>query len=297
MLVLPCLKVLAQEQPLYSQYMFNPLVINPAYSGVHDMASAYFNARQKAGGGAEIERNTTTASLRSTLPIDNAGAGLIFSTDKNGFIRKTDVSFSGSYKVDFGESRLLFGLSAGFVHYRSDYTDVNPRDLGDEPIDDLVGNIFNESAPLFGFGMMYAAENMYFGVSTPRLVNSDIKYTTASTFSYSRPILVSAGYILDINSELKLKPSTLIVHEGGATNIDITGSLLFAETLWAGLSYRSVGSMVVLASFQVTDDLKLGASYDWNIGAKRKVIGDTFELMANFNFAIFDVQAVQQVYY
>lgn len=299
-------RVQAQQDPLYSQYMFNPAVLNPAYAGLYDMASATATHRQQWIGMGEGHPASTTLNAHSSLPVDKMGVGVTFLNDQYAITSRNEFNLAYSYKLTMGEKKLSFGLQGGFSALRMDYGRLNPKDADD--VNFSTAENITDSKPNFGFGAMYATPLYFVSLSVPKLLGHDVDDGTETTTNrYRSHIYLHTGYIFDLANEIKIKPSVLVKYVNGSpVNIDINGSILLEESLWLGLSFRNSSadlipnSLVIMSQLQVTDLIKVGYSYDFIFNNDlRRAAGwfSTHEFMVNVNFPLFDQQAVQTVYY
>ncbi len=290
----------AQQDPLYSQYMFNPVVLNPAYSGLYDMTSFTVGARQQWSGFSGAP-TTFSANAHTTLPVDNMGTGITIIHDKYGANTNTEMNLAFSYNIKTGYySRIALGLQGGFFSNSFDKTKVTFEE-GHE--DDPLFNYNKISSPNFGFGILYNTKKIFAGFSVPKLLTvtttSTVNDTTISIFSPH--YYFTGGGIIRLRDDLKLKPSTLVkVIEGAPLSIDFNTSILYNNVLWAGISFRNFNSLAMLAQVIFQDKIRVGFAYEFPLS--RALIQSqnafaTFELMANINLAIFDVQSVQLMYY
>lgn len=295
---------LAQLDPVYSQYMFNPAIMNPAYAGIYDMASAtgvYRNQFLGLNSGGKPE--TMTFNAHSSLPLDKMGAGITLIRDKVGINTTTSVELLYSYRLILGENRLSFGMNVGFDNYVSDPSQgLNPKSDNDPLYNPDKVSSWN---PAFGFGAMYLAENYFVGVSTPSLVKQEISSNGVTNKLQNRHFYATGGYIIKLANELVIKPSVLVRYVSGTVSMDLNGSILMYQNLWAGVSIRNAAEVVVLmAQLQATDALKLGVSMDLASGTIKEIAGGggvfrpvAYEFMANINFPLLEAHAIQTTLY
>lgn len=296
-----CLMIPAfsQQNPLSGQYMFTPMVLNPAYAGFHDMVSTTASYRQqwrKMQGGPE----TSLLNVHSSLPIDKMGAGLTIIRDAFGIQHNTEVTLAGSYKIKMEHNTFAFGLQGGFVNYSLRYDELLQKDLSD----DLFNGGINQNLirPNFGFGAMYLTKRYFVGLSVPRILETN---SVTGHSMYLRHYYGMLGYIINLR-QIKIKPSILIkaYEQNGSINgrnisIDLNASILLYNKLWAGVSLRDVSDFAVMAQLQLSRYLKVGYSFEIPFNEQIRKAGGgslqipTHELMLNVNLKVLDVQAVQ----
>lgn len=281
----------AQQDPLYSQYMFNKLAINPAYAGVYDMASVTSIFRKQWWG---IEGSPTTLSLsgNTSLPLDKAGAGITVISDQTGPVSNTEVEAAFAYKLvsPDGDSKFSMGLNIGFINQRINFNKVEVKDQNDPNFQGVT----NVSKPSVGFGLYYTTPKYYAGFSLPRILNVDFDNGEVSGAQYKRHYYFNGGFLLE-TSKIKIVPSLLMRYvEGAPVSFDINGTAIINEALWAGLSFRGLNSVVISGQLQISDVVKAGLAYDWTFSYKDL---HTIEVMLTLGFPVFDFHAVQPVYF
>ena len=297
----------AQQEPLYSQYMFNPTIINPAYCGIYDMVSATAFYREQFLGIKGGEPKTFAFNAHSSLPLDKMGAGITFLKDEIGINKTNKFELIYSYRLDIGDNKLSIGMNTGFNQF---ITDPNGKIEANKTEDEYyIASRVSAIKPAFGIGLMYLADKYFVGASIPSMFNRTISEGDNSFKTVNRHIFVTAGYVIEPNASLKIKPSFLIRHvDGSPISIDLNASVLLYQNLWTGLSFRKFNTVALMAQLQITDALKAGLSMDFPIGNNtvNKVAGfdklgftglSAIELMTNFNFGLLDSQAVQTTVY
>ncbi|MDB4835186.1 PorP/SprF family type IX secretion system membrane protein [Cyclobacteriaceae bacterium] len=300
----------AQTEPVYTQYMFNPVVINPAYVGLHDMTSLYLVHRnQWRDFDNDVNPMTTTLSGQTTIPKNNIGLGFSYVNDRVPVQTTNEFNVMGSYKIPFGSKSLSFGVQVGVMTAKYDY-DHFKKDP--DYIDDVYFSGEGKGdgvSPTLGAGVLWSSRKIFVGLSVPRLLemkfddgfgNGDVDVRSR----IERNVLVTGGYVFHLDSRMKIKPSVLLKYtEGGFLSYDINTSVLFQENIWVGASLRSsdianFNSMSLMAQLKLSQLFVVGTAYEFPVDSKSvSQIGHTFELMLNFNFTVFDKQAVQTIFY
>lgn len=289
----------SQNDPVYSQYMFNPLIINPAYAGVHDMASVYAVYRNQWSGFGEGKPETFTLSGHTTIPKNNIGLGFSYVNDKIGIQESNEFNAIGSYKLDLGKHQFLsFGLQAGFYNLNYDYN-LKVKDQDDDLFPVEGSGKGAQTIPTVGAGFLWTSKKLFVGLSVPRLLDMTIEDGTQSHIKVNRNILLTGGYVFHLGNSFQFKPSVMLRYvEGADLNYDLNASLLFKDKIWFGTSVRTLNTMAVMTQLKVSDLFTGGLAYEFPIDSKKlNQVGNTFELMLNLNLAMFDVQAVQTIFY
>lgn len=284
----------AQQEVMFTQYMFNGLALNPAYAGSHEVVSMTAIGRQQWGGlnGAP---STQTFSVHSPIKSNRVGVGLVLLRDQIGITEQYNATASYAYRIPMDRGKLSMGLQAGMSNFREDY-----RELG---IDD--DQVFNGGAvsywqPNFGAGLYYYTDRFYAGFSVPQLLERTYDtYETSASQRLVRHYFVQGGYVFDLSEDLKLKPNVLIkAVEGAPVQLDLNANLLIMEVLWVGLSWRSFESVDALLQLQLTDRLQLGYSYDFATSSQlSSVNGGSHELSLNYRFTIGHKKSVSPRYF
>ncbi len=273
MLTISTLNLSAQQDPMFAHYMFNQLVLNPAYAGSSDYVSFIATTRHQWVG---LEGAPQTQTFSVNTPLKNqVGAGLSLGRDVAGPVKVFMFEADFSYKLKLSEkSDLLFGLMAGFNN-----SVVNLTNLENVDPDDLsFQNDINAFKPVFGAGLYFSNPKGFAGFSVPELVETD--YTTQSvSWQHKRHYYLSGGFIASLNEQIKLRPSVMMRYVGGAPfSAEATASFIFKDKLWFGLIYRLNDAAGALAALQINNQLRIAYSYDYSVSMLRGYQGGSHEL-------------------
>lgn len=247
-----------QQDAQYTQYMYNMVVINPAYAGSKGVPAIGLLGRTQWVG---VEGAPRTATLSLHSPIGKAtGLGLSVIYDEIGPVKESNVFADFSYTIFTGEEgRLAFGLKAGVSFLDVGYLDTVDPDPLNDPI--------NQTSPNFGAGVYYYTNNFYAGLSVPNFIETrhlESGDGYVSTASEKMHYFLTAGYVFDLGGDLLLKPSTMLKATSGAPlSVDLSLNLLVSQMFEVGLSYRFDDSISGMVGFQVNDDFKIGYAYDY----------------------------------
>jgi type IX secretion system PorP/SprF family membrane protein len=281
----------SQQSALYSQYMFNGLLLNPAYAGSQESMSiaALFRKQWIA-----LDRNPSTQTLAAHSPLNNkkVALGLLFVNDNIGVAQQTSADFMYAYRISFSETRKLsFGLQAGFARVSAQYNNLLVKDPND-PSFSSEASAF--SRLYFGTGLYYSSKKFYAGLSAPRAS----RVTLGQPFStsenrQSRNYFFTTGYVLTLSPSFKFKPSLLVKSTAEwATQVDLNGTLLYEDVCWIGVSYRAFSALSFMAKVQLTNQLSAGYAYDKPLGDLNAVTGAGHEVMLTYNFSFFKSNTV-----
>lgn len=273
----------AQQDAMFTQYMFNPLLINPAYAGSQDNLNLTALSRVQWTGieGAPITHTLSGHSLLKNK-INAVGGNIVY--DQLGVTKQTSVLGVFSHRIFLKKATLSMGLQAGFTSINSRLSTLNVKNNED---DVFTSNDISGFMPNFGFGLFYYAERYYLGLSTPRFVNNLLKRSVAiSDARQQRHYFLAGGYVFPLSDNLELKPNFLVkMVEGAPIQVDLNANILIKKLIWLGVSYRSFESVDLIAELNVKPNIRIGYSYDIGINALRQFNSGSHELMINYEFS------------
>lgn len=262
LLLFPVASVFSQQDPQFTNYMYNTTVINPAYAGTRDALSvlALYRAQWVGLDGAPI---TAAATVHSPVTDSNIGWGVSVINDEIGPAIDQTLSADISYRISFANlSQLSFGFKATANLLNVDYSKLSIYDPTDP---DLQNNVDNRFSPNFGAGFYWYSDQYYLGLSVPNFLETKHydDNTRSSSAKQSMHYYFMGGYVFDFSDTIKFKPAFLTkVVSGAPLQVDLTANFLFFDTLTAGVAYRVNGAVSALAGFQVSDAIFVGYSYD-----------------------------------
>ena len=295
-LALRCSVLLAQQDPLYSQYMFNTLAFNPAYAGSGDVFTVMALSRHQWVG-FEGAPATQTILAHSPLGSQNLALGLSVINDKLGPTRQTGVFADFAYRIRTGESsRLAFGLKGGFNSFRADLAGLSTVDPDQANVD-----IQGKMLPNFGFGLFWHTPLAYVGVSAPKLLENETVEATnglLTTGSEERHYFVMGGYVMDLGRDLKFKPSFMARLVAGAPlSLDVNANFLLRERIWFGAMYRLGNSFGLLGQYQVNDQLRIGYAFDLATTKLGAYNAGTHEIMLSYDLRFIKGRTISPRYF
>ncbi len=249
----------AQQDPQYTQYMYNMNVINPAYAGSKESLSVGALYRNQWSG---IEGAPQTFTFNAHTAVGSGfGVGLSGINDQIGPVDQTSVFADISYTLDLGKSsKLALGLKAGAAFQRLGFENLFFQDDMDPA---FQGNS-NNTYPSVGAGALFYTDRFYVGLSVPNVLRSTHLSLENTEFgSQERHYFVTAGYVFDVNDFIKFKPSTFIKSElNSALSFDVNANFMFYDRVEIGASYRYEDAISGLASVKATDWMQIGVAYD-----------------------------------
>ncbi|MFS4457498.1 type IX secretion system membrane protein PorP/SprF [Maribacter sp. 2304DJ31-5] len=264
--------ITAQQLPQFTQYMYNTISVNSAYAGSRETLNVTLLHRNQWAG-LEGNPRTNTFSVHSPLRNDRVGLGLSYINDKLGFENTNYIYGNFSYTVPVNEEiKMSFGLNAGFTNYNLD----NP-----DPNDAFFNANFNIWDPNFGAGFYIGSNRWYAGISSPRILNVDIKDREFQALERNSYYAIG-GLVFDLSANTKFKPTTIVKFTNGApATYDITANFLFNEKFWIGASYRfnDASNFGAIMDYQVSKDIRVGYAYDLPTSTIRPYTGGTHEII------------------
>lgn len=286
----------AQQDALYSQYMFNPFAINPAYAGSRDALSTVLLFRQQWVG-IEGAPSTQTLSMHGPLNKGKMALGFNVVNDVVGPTKNTGSMLTYAYILKLRKAKLSFALRGGVFHSRLDqnllsYGDPSDRFANTGTVSTLV--------PTFDFGTYLYSNNLYAGFSVNHLLENTINYSTLPDDAYvvmKRHYMLGFGGAFQIGKNTIFKPSTLIKYVSNApVNFDINASFLFNKVFWLGASYRSSKGIVLISEYNITDFLRIGYSYDIVLSQLKRFTSGTHEIMLGLDLNMKKTKSISPRY-
>ena len=272
----------AQQEGLFTQYMYNPASLNTAYTGTRSEQIVYLQYRSQWN---QLEGSPQSLYFNYQRPGDNKlSYGLSIAQQKTGPMSRTGIGVDLAYMLQLNETSFL---SLG-IKPMIDLLDVRFSDLNVyNPQDPWFStNIDNRLSPNVGLGLFYYDQGGYIGVSTTGVLatkhfdqSSSSSYLAADRAHY----YLMAGRVIPMGDDLLFKPSFLLRHVKGVdVQMDISANVRYQEILEAGLSYRLSGSVSALAAFRVQRNLLLGYSYDKETGRFGTFTGSSSEVFVRY---------------
>ena len=284
----------AQQQAMYTQYMFNGLAINPAYAGSQGALNLTALARKQWHGFAGAP-STQTFSAHAPLRDETMGLGLLLTHDEIGVTNQYGAYAVYAYRIKMSRGTLSAGLQAGFNSYRAGFSQVLVREGDDVSFSADDAEAF---LPNFGTGLYYNTTRFYAGFSLPMLLTNNYPGSEGQLARQYRHWFFTTGYVLDLNADLKLKPNLLVkAVEGAPIEVDINANLLIKELLWVGLSYRSFDAISALIELQATPQFRIGYAYDYTLTDLQQVNTGSHELMLNYRLVRKDKKMLTPRYF
>jgi type IX secretion system PorP/SprF family membrane protein len=277
----------AQQDPLFSQYMFNKLAVNPAYAGSTEMLTVDLLSRYQWVG-IKGAPKTTTLCLHSPLRNNHMGLGLYLYADILGPTETYGLMGSYAYRIKVGKGKLCFGLQVGFKYSVFNVDKIKVQD----PDFVYSGQDVKKFIPDANFGIYYYSKKFFAGLSSKQLFQNEsglTKVNGKTTYSkLLRHFYGMAGVNIPITDKISFRPSVMAKFVPHAPfQCDFNASLLFSNLFWIGASYRTEKAVVFLTEFRITKNLRIGYSYDMYLGKLMTVNKGSHEIRLGLDFDVF----------
>jgi len=289
----------AQIDPMFTQYMFNEMYINPAYAGSRNSISATLLYRNQWVG-VEGAPKTQTFSIHAPVKKKKIGVGLVARNESIGVTKQTSVYLDYAYRLKLATGQFSMGLTSGIITHQERLADITTVDPNDP---EFLENSPRLLMPNAGFGMYYFTNKFYAGFSIPRMIENRVDLTKPKQVvnranMESWHYYLTTGYVFKINETIKLKPTTMIKAAAGAPlEIDFSANLLFNEVFWIGGAYRTQDAVSAMAVFQANDQLRIGYSYDYTLTDIRDYSSGSHEITLGYDFTFKKSKVISPRYF
>ena len=270
----------AQQDPQYTQYMYNTMGVNPGYTGQRETLSITALHRSQWVGIDGAPR-TQTLSLHSPLRNEALGLGLSVVNDALGPANETYIDANISYTITLNDYdlKLSFGLKGGIHLLNTDWSKGKYKN---------PDNAFKENISLFsptiGAGLYLHSRKGYLGLSVPNVITTKHYSDITEVLSAERlHYYLIGGYVFDLSESTKLKPAFLIKAVSGAPLIaDLSANFLFNDRFTVGAAWRWDDSFSALLGFQINEKLYMGYAYDLTSTELNNYNSGTHEFMLRY---------------
>lgn len=278
----------AQHSIVYSQYIFNGLLINPAYAGSHVQMSVSLTYRNQWVN-LEGAPQTTTLGAHTSLRRDKIGVGILATHDRIGSYSNTGFFASYAYKIKNPLGGVFsFGVQAGFNNFKGDYTDLTIRPQNQN--DPTFSGFLSQFKPNFGGGVFYYNKRIFAGFAVPSILTYSKSFSeTLEQLKQPRYYYLHGGMLLPLNREetVKFNPSILVrAQDGTPLSGDLNLNFVFYDQVSIGSSYRSGDAIMTFVNFKLSEKFHFAYSYDWTTSDIRKYSRGTHEVMLSYRTRI-----------
>ncbi|KRD09179.1 hypothetical protein ASE21_15165 [Flavobacterium sp. Root901] len=274
----------AQQDAQLTQYMYNTIIINPAYAGSRDVLSVCGLYRSQWAG-LDGAPKTSTFSINGPINKSSLGIGISFINDRIGPTNENNLSADLSYTVSTSETfKLSFGIKGSVNLFSLDLSKLNP-DIQDDP---EFQNFNNKFSPNVGAGIYLHSDKAYIGFSVPGFIETN-HYNDNDTAIYKDKInyYLIGGYVFTIDpyKTMKFKPAFLLkIVEGAPLQADLSGSFMYLDKFVLGAAYRWGASISSMAGFQINDALYIGYGYDFDTNKLSNYNSGSHEIFLRYEF-------------
>ena len=276
-----------QQDPMYTQYIFNLQTVNPAYAGSWQTMGFLALSRYQWVGFTG-HPSTQTFSFQTPVKTQNVGVGFDIVIDKLGSERRLMVNLDYSYRIRLNDiSTLRFGVKGGFTNYNNDLNSLQPFPDG-IPDQMLQGVIENKFMPNVGAGLFLSSPKYYVSFSIPRLIQNSFNENTGnfSTMSEIRQYYLVGGMVFNLSDKVKFKPTFMTkATVGTPLQYDISANFLLAEKFWIGAMYRSGDAFGAIAQWIINSRFRIGYAADFTITDLRHYHQGIHEVMISYEIA------------
>jgi len=278
-------ELLAQQTPMYTQYMLNDFAYNPAIAGTKEYYQAKSNNRYQWIGITDAPRTYILSVYGPHRKLDMGFGGMVFN-DVTGPTSRLGVYGSYAYNVRIKDDlRFSSGLSLGLLQYKVDGSKITLHDEGDPS---LGNNMYVDYLPDASMGVYFYAAKYSVGLSVAQLFSSNVKFKDLEQLGINklkRHMMLHGSYLFDINDDFSVEPMLMLKFVVPAPiQADINARVIYRNMVWAGFGYRTKDAASILVGYNYQDQLIFGYSYDITFTDLRKYSSGTHELMIGARF-------------
>lgn len=261
----------SQQTPIFSDYNYNALLLNPAHSGLYSDAEIILSS-QGIGNSIVGSPKTQSITYNTSLNRDKIGLGGGVLSDKIGVTNTTNIFASYAYKIHLGKDYyqprwyaanphvISLGLKVGVLSYKDDLLELGI------PNDPEFDENIQSTIPMIGIGFLYNRRDLYLGISTTNVLGNTLASEKNIRLNSAYYAYFGYHYFADKIHEVVIKPNTLVKYEEGAPlQLDLNVLITYKQKIEGGIGYRSTSMFNILSSFYVTNNLRFTYSYHHRI--------------------------------
>lgn len=280
--VLFTMLLFAQQRPITSTYLYNGLMLNPAYAGSLNLFSATLTHRDQWVN-IDGAPSTQALTLHNSFQDNRVGVGLNIIRDQIGVHEDIGIFASYAYKIHFAHGILSMGLQGGINSRQSDFSELNLLYQNDP----LLSGQLSRLTPNFGTGLYYANTKVFLGVSVPYLLTPTIfnvdELDVPTESKTDRYYYINGGGAFPISRFVIFNPSFLIrLQDRAPAGWDLTAQFIFDEVIYAGVSYRSQDSFIFITQMVLNENFRIGYAYDTVTSDLNQFSPGSHEIMLNY---------------
>lgn len=275
----------SQQDPIYSQYVFNPASVNPAYSGETENMNIFFISRHQW---VSFEGAPSTQTLGADFPLNKqkAGIGAVLISDRLGPVNQTVLYLDYGYRIPVTKkSKLAMGLRAGFSLYDLKLTEL----YAVEEEDALLTNDLNTKFLFnFGFGIKYYTKDLYISLSAPKLLRNNLSSESDKDNEdarLERHYYIMGGYNMNISRDFIFKPAVVgKIVSGAPLSVDVLLDVEFRKAMNFGVLYRIGDALGLVLQYTFKERLKVGYALEYSLSAMGQNSVGTHEILLSYKF-------------
>ena len=302
-LSLTAYSAISQQEPVFSQYMMNKFLINPAYAGSEGYTSFNLTARQQwlgfenapstqaISGQTRVMKTSHISKSRSVRkrtkrrrPSGRIGIGGYLYNDQNGPIGRTGLEVSYAYHLFVNDGQISLGLALSAYQFRVNTSELVTPDGYDPIIDEARQSMFIPDGTV---GVYYTYQPFYIGLSAKNLFQATLKFGADNSFGdyqQVRHYYLVTGYRYDMNNDFEVEPSFLIkTTEAFNLQADITIKGYYKRDYWLGVSYRTGNAFITMVGVKI-DRLYIGYAFDYSLNDIQRISYGSHEIMIGVKF-------------
>lgn len=279
-----CALVPAQQDPIFSQYMYNKMALNPGYAGISNMICLGLDARQQWVG---INGAPQTTVFHANTPFRPfgipGGLGISLMSDNIGFDKDLAIALSYAYHITVGEGKLGIGVNAGLLNKALNGAQWKP------PVQ-LEGDnaIPKDGESAFGFdmgaGTFYETNNLFAGFSVKHLVSSKLNFDQAASQPRMHYYLM-AGYKMQMpNPAIEIQPSAFVSSDARNSQVTFNANIVYNQKFWGGIAYRLSDALTGMLGLEIFNGIRITYSYDFSLSDLRKYNSGSHEFSLAYCF-------------
>jgi type IX secretion system PorP/SprF family membrane protein len=282
----------AQQDPQFSQYMFNTFYYNPAFAGTDNATKITGLYRAQwlgysptyGDGGAPT---TQIISINTPVPKLKGGVGGYIVNDQLGPLTNFEAQASYAYYINMKTAKLSFGVRAGVISQTMNFDMLRAIDPSD-PLLAGKGGKESQMRPDFAAGVMYRKEKYYIGAGLDHLSQPSYTFGLPQNNQLKQHMYVTGSYFYDVNFDVRVQFVTLIKTDFTTSSFDVGAIAYFKDVMWGGLSFRQSDAAILILGYSLLKDksLKVGYSLDYIVKDQQAKQPTSHELMVSYSLPV-----------
>src|SRR6478736_4049068 len=270
----------AQQGPHYPQFMYNNLVINPAYAGAEEAFSLTMVSRNQWSG-VENAPSTQSFSAHTLVKKKHVGLGLTIIRDQLGVQKNTNVLTNYAYHIKLKEgSYLSMGIQEGIANLKADYASLQGPTYDPKLVN------FNQTTIRFGAGIYYRSPRLQVGLSAPELLSPSAYVNDTTTITFKKKTVMGySRYQFMLSETLDIEPALMVKYFPNLPlSFDVNLNFIYKKVLTVGASYRKSESVDFIFKFQLTPQFQFGYAYDYPMNSMTSLGSASHEILIHYVF-------------